>query len=139
LGKKIKLELTPDFDFILIGIVSFDQDYKLCWELNRELEMDFEKTEDHVLLHKKSGLSQDFSCFSFDDSKSYLSYKILKNRSENGYLLDALKNLDYLLVITGDIDNFPIDRFRSELVKLQSIQSCFKISPGEVKNVERVL
>ena len=37
------------YDFILIGIICQHKDYKLCYELNRKLDLNLVKCEDYEL------------------------------------------------------------------------------------------
>ena len=44
--KKRKLEADFTYDFSLLGIITAVKEYKLAWELNRFLEVDFVKSDD---------------------------------------------------------------------------------------------
>ncbi|MGC9341589.1 MAG: IPExxxVDY family protein [Bacteroidales bacterium] len=137
--RKFKLDYTPDFDFLLLGIVSYEKDYRLSWEINEFLQMDLERVDDHKVKHKKSGKDLHFSCFVYTDESAYLNFKLLSNRSEMGPLIEGLKNIDYLLVIIGEYtENLSVD-LKKSLLKLESVQSCFILKPENVKNSEIVL
>ena len=136
---KFKLDYSTDFDFILLGMVSYEKDYRLGWEMNQKLHMDFVRTGDHVLKHRKTGQEQHFSCFLYEDEEACINYKLLGNRSDTGYLLEELKNIDYLMVITGECDEECASSLREKLIGLDSVQSCFLIDPEIIKAIERVL
>jgi hypothetical protein len=139
MAQKFKLDYIPDFDFILLGLVSFEKDYRLGWEMNQSLQMDFTRSSDHSLKHRKTGQEQQFSCFIYEDDEAYITYKMLSNRSENGYLLEELKNLDYLIVITGECNEDYAADFREKLLGLESVQACFVLDPETLKGCERVI
>ena len=137
--KKLKLDYIPDYDFLLLGIVSYDKDYRLSWEISQKMFLDFVRVDDHVVKYKKTGMDQHFSCFEFEDENTWLHYKLLSNRSDTGNLLEELKNLDYLLVVSGEYFGDHARELRDRLLALQSVQSCFIINPEEIRDVERVL
>ncbi len=139
MSKKLTLDFIPDFEFLLLGIVSYEKDYRLAWEINQKLLMDFARTGDHSVKHRQSGTEQLFSCYYYDDDNTYLNYRLLSNRSENGILLDAVKNIDYLLVISGEYFTGYEKQIRSKLIKLEGVNSCFILEPGKIKGCERVL
>ena len=101
--KKHKLEVAIDEDFCLLGLVADQPDYRLCLLINRSLGFNLLKQEDLVLFHRKLNQDQEFSHFEYFDDESLLTYRVIGNRAENGYFLDELKNLDYLVHIQGEI------------------------------------
>ncbi|MFW5820279.1 MAG: IPExxxVDY family protein [Bacteroidota bacterium] len=139
MAKKFKLEYEPDYDFLLFGIVSYDRDYRISWDINQNLKFDLVRTDDHSVKLKSSEKEMHFSCFIYEDEDSYLNYKLLSNRSDEGYLLDDLKNIDYFLIITGEYYSGLEKNIKDQLVKLESVQNCFVIESAKIKNSHRVL
>lgn len=137
--KKFKLDYNPEYDFLLLGIVSWERDYRLSWEINEIMHLDLERVDDHIVKHRKSGNELHFSCFIYNDDNTYLNYRLLSNRSDKGSLIEDLKNIDYLLVISGEYsDHIGLD-LREKLLKLETVQSCFVIDPEKIRNSEIVL
>lgn len=139
MARKFKLEYSPDYEFLLLGIVSFEKDYRISWEINEKLHMDFVRVDDHRIHHERSGQEQLFSCFIFEDDNTCLDYKLLSNRSDLGSLIEELKNIDYLLVVTGEYFQSLADQLKKNLLGLESVQSCFILQPENIKASERVL
>ncbi|MFW5645331.1 MAG: IPExxxVDY family protein, partial [Bacteroidota bacterium] len=98
MARKLKLNYEPDNEFLLLGLVSYERDYRISWDINQNLNLDLIRTDDHTLKLRSSSKEMNFSCFFFEDEDTYLNYKLLANRSEEGYLLEELKNIDYLIV-----------------------------------------
>ena len=71
--KKHKLNLAIEEDFCLLGVVTDEPDYKLCWMINRFLDMNFEKQEELHLFHRKLNEEQVFSHFSYHDSDASMN------------------------------------------------------------------
>ena len=137
--KKHKLDLAIDEDYCLLGVVSDEPDYKLCWMINHSLDMNFERQEDLQLFHPRLKLEQDFSLFSFHDENALITFRIIRNRTENGYYLDELKNIDYLIHIQGEIDASKIKDFIHAVGALKSVRMCVPSDLTRIKNRERLL
>lgn len=137
--KKIKLDYSPEYDFLVIAIVSFEKDYKLVWDINNSLAFDFARTDDYLAYHKKRKLDQEFSSFIFSDEKEYIDYRIITNKSDQGYLLEELKNIDYIVLIKGDFEESYDRKFLSKLQNLKSVQSAFLLDLNKLKAKERLI
>jgi hypothetical protein len=137
--KKHKLEMAMEEDFCLLGVVADEPDYKFCWMINRELEINFEKLDDLVLYHPKLDADQEFSIFFYDDEEAMLTYRIVKNRSDKGYFLDELKNLDFLVHIQGEIYKDQIGTFIQSVNSLSSVRMCVPVDLSRLRNKERLL
>jgi len=137
--KKHKLDLAIEEDFCLLGVVTDEPDYKLCWMINRILDMNFEKQEELQLFHRKLDEEQVFSHFSYHDSDTLITFRIIRNRSENGYFLDELKNIDYLIHIQGEINTTRINDFMQSVGALEPVRMCVPSDLSRIKNKERLL
>lgn len=136
--KKHKLDVAIEEDFCLLGVVTDDPDYKLCWRINQALESNFEKLEDLKLFHRKLNDDQFFSIFSFEDAESMVTYRIIKNRSDSGYFLDELRNIDFLVHIQGEIYEEGIALFMQSLSILSSVRMCVPVDLTRIRNKERL-
>jgi len=108
--KKHKLTFQLDFNFSLLGISSSENDYRLSWEMNKVLEISLRKDSDHVI--KRKEIEQNFLVYTFSDEESFLQYFLIANKSENGYLIEELRNIDYFLQIHGDL----IDKQQEQII-----------------------
>lgn len=126
-------------DFCLLGVVADEPDYKLCWRINQALELGFEKLDDLKLFHRKLQEEQLFSNFVYQDEDALVTYRIIKNRSEQGYFLDELKNLDYLVHIQGEIITEKINAFMQTLGTLSPVRLCVPVDLKKIRNKERLL
>ena len=137
--KKHKLDLAMEEDFCLLGVVSDEPDYKLCWRINQSLEMNFEKQEELKLFHRKLEEKQVFSYFYYHDEDALITYRLIKNRSEKGYFLDELKHIDYLIHIQGEISTSRISNFMSSVSSLEPVRMCVPSDLSRIRNKERLL
>ena len=137
--KKHKLEMAIEEDFCLLGVVADEPDYKFCWMINQELEINFEKLDDLDLYHPKLNADQQFSIFAFDDEDAMVTYRIIKNRSDKGYFLDELKNLDFLVHIQGEIYKDQISTFMQSVNAIPAVLMCVPVDLARLRNKERLL
>jgi hypothetical protein len=137
--KKHKLDLAIEEDFCLLGVVTDEPDYKLCWMINQSLIMNFEKQDDLTLYHRKLQENQHFSLFLYKDEDAFISFRIIKNRSENGYYLDELKNIDFLIHIQGEINTVRISNFMLSVGAFETVRMCVPSDLSRIKNKERLL
>jgi len=137
--KKHKLEMAIEEEFCLLGIVADEPDYKFCWRINRELEINFEKLDDLELYHPKLNVDQQFSIFAFDDEDAMVTYRIIKNRSDKGYFIDELKNLDFLVHIQGEIHKDQISTFMQSVNTIPAVLMCVPVDLARLLNKERLL
>jgi hypothetical protein len=137
--KRHKLDVAILEDFCLLGLMSDDADFKLCWQINQLLGTSFEKEDNLELYHKKLKADQQFSLFTYLDEDAMVTYRIIGNRSEVGYFLDELRNLDYLVHIQGEFMPEQIDDFISRLGTLESVRLCVPVDLGKIRNKDRLL
>ncbi len=137
--KKHKLEMAIEEDYCLLGLVSDEPDYRLCWMINQQADMDFIKAEDLNLTHRKLQQEQQFSIFNYEDEQTMITYRIIKNKADLGFFLEELKNLDYLVHIQGDISSQQIDAFLEATNALDSVRFCVPVDLQRIKNRDRLL
>jgi hypothetical protein len=126
-------------DFCLLGVVADEPDYKLCWMINQALDLAFEKLDDLKLFHRKLKVEQLFSIFLYEDEDALVTYRIIKNRSEQGYYMDELKNLDYLVHIQGELITEKINAFMQAVGILSAVRMCVPVDLEMIRNKERLL
>ena len=137
--RKHKLSLSIDENFCLLGMVSDEPDYKLCFLLNEKAEAIFQRMDNLVLYDKKSDAEQEFSLFQFNNPKNLLTYRIIKNRSDTGFYLPELKNIDYLMHIQGEILESEIDHLIKLVSAMDQVRMCVPVDLSRVKNRDRLL
>lgn len=144
------LSVEYEFDFILIGISSSLKDYKLGWELNKELKLKLSRIDDVLKqnkansVHKKGALivpennssDQPYSHYRHIDEEKDIEYDLLSNRSDTGLLIPEQKQADYFLIIRGVNSESFGNKVVSRIRKLANIQTAFKIDANKLKSKE---
>ena len=135
--KKHKLTFQLDFNFFLLGISSSENDYHLSWEINKKLKISLRKSTDHVI--KREEIEQAFSVYTFSDEEVYLQYFLIANKSENGYLIEELRNMDYFLQIHGDITDKQQEQIISYARNIKGITGVFNLDINTMKSKNKLI
>jgi len=126
-------------DFCLLGVVTDEPDYKLCWRINKILRMNFEKQNDLTFFHKKIEEEQEFSNFCFEDEDAMITFRLIKNRTENGFFLEELKNLDFLIHIQGEFNTLNVSNLMLAIGGLDPVRMCVPCDLSRIKNHDRLM
>jgi len=125
-------------DYVMIAIASHEKGYHLSWILNQELGFRFARTFDYKIIQEKTKRVLIFPVFSWEDEIKMLDYHLISNRTENGFLFEGLRNIDYFLHITPDPGKEFSYHLQTEMKKIPVIYTCFLID-AEVQPGARML
>lgn len=138
--KKVhKLSEKEEYHFKLAGISSAENDYKLSWSLNQILGINLVRLENLEVYHKRLDDKQSFSQFEYFDEETLVQYRLISNRSVNGYLLEEMTNLDYLLQISGDMDEGWLENLIEKMNGIDGIILAFPLDPTTLKSRKKLL
>ena len=135
--KKHKLTFQLDFNFFLLGISSSENDYRLSWEMNKALEISLKKGTDHIT--KKKEIEQVFLVYTFYVEEVFLQYSLIANKSEKGYLIEELRNIDYFLQIHGDLSDNQKQQIISSIKNIKGVSGIFKLDINTLKSKNRLI
>jgi hypothetical protein len=161
LGKHT-LQVEYDFDFLLIGISSHEKDYRICWALNNKLGIKLTKINSLEIKGKKQETSSFFSLYSYDHSKAFLEYNVIANISENKlsitkqhnlfnnkelkqeyveteFLLPEQKQMDYLFIIKGEINELEIKKIIKEIKEIDILHTAVRIDVSSLKSKHNLI
>jgi len=137
--KTHKLKFNPEYDFFLIGISSHENDYRISWALNNYLGLKLVRMDDHKIIDNNHPEPLRFSIFSFDDDESLLSYKLIANRCQNGFLIGEIKNIDFLFIISGETNQIFLDNITQKINNLTIVNTAFQIDPEKLRSRQKLL
>ena len=128
--KRYKFDEEEEIDFLILGINSHVRPYKLCWEINKELNTNFVKTQNHRPQNKSK---QSFERFRFKDENTQTRYNILTNRSSFGYLDSHNKSVNYFLIVQDGIYNSK--KLIKSLSKIDDVLLVFELNLSKIKSI----
>ncbi|PCJ58511.1 MAG: hypothetical protein COA79_13430 [Planctomycetota bacterium] len=148
-----KLVLDYDYDFLLIGILSSAPDYKLCWGINKVLQIALKKEKDLQLqLHeseKREGLkltfekpemTPQFSMYSYYNEVTHERYTIAANKSISALLIKEEQSVDFFLIVDGLYEDWEKEEaIINGLREQREIITAYKIDPNKLKSKQNLI
>jgi hypothetical protein len=130
---RVKLNIVQNNDYILLGLVSAEPDYKLSLSLNKKFKISLKNTAPLKLIgNTQPELA--FSRFSNIEDPTDLSFSLISNRTGKDYLINKLKNVDYLLQIQVSEKEIKIGNLISRLREIDSVNAVFNIDLNTIKD-----
>jgi outer membrane lipoprotein-sorting protein len=130
---RVKLNIDQNNDYILLGLVSHEPDYKLSLALNNKFRISL-KNISPVIFTSDDKSEHIFSRFSNNDDRTDLIFILVSNRSGKSFLLNKLKNIDYLLQIQISEKEVNLSLITSYLREIDSINAVFNIDINTIKD-----
>jgi hypothetical protein len=129
MAQKFKLSEKKEESYIIIGLVSHDESYQLCLDLNTQLSIKFSLTgsinyQDNTYSH-----------FSYTDSTG-VSYHVVGNKIGHNYLAGNFKNIDYFFILKGPLDIIKTDIMVQQIRKCQTVQATLTIPLDQMKKAD---
>jgi hypothetical protein len=139
MAKKINIRLDFSEDNFLIGISCHKRDYWLGYQLNKALDIDFERITDLTVFSEKNNNSLKYPIFYFDKSDSMISYYLISNYNTEGKLFGDFKTLDYFLLINGYISGDLLSETLNSVKKIKNVLAAYEIKISGNKNIGNFL
>ncbi len=159
---KFKLDVWEyaDYDFLLFGLNCSEEELRLCWLLNKALELDFIKRPSIETQNNKLGAQNDFALFEYvkkpieydypenSEDLSQLDkaeeldviYQLVSNRNLNGVLIPEQPRVDYFLIIRGEYhDQVAPEAILQSLKQIPKMHMAFAIEPQSLKSKENLI
>ena len=130
---RFTLECAEEFDFTVLAINSHIKAYKLCWNINNSMQLNFEKKNDHNI---KKDLW--FSRYTYITDGG-IEYDLLANRSKGGYLVPNQKSINYFLVVKNDYWMQEKHDFMSKLRSVPDVLLAIEIDTVNLKYIDRFI
>lgn len=134
-----KLNLEANEDFVLLGIVSSEKDYRLCYEINRWTGMDFKKDKDLELLSGKLKEPSQYSVYFFENDEDAQILYLVSNKGTNAMLVPEQKSMDYFMMIKGNLYDEDKLNLISKLRKLETIQGVYEVDAEKLKSKQNLI
>jgi len=137
---KQTLKIEYDYDFSLLGIVSPEKIYRLCWILNQELPFNLSRISDLEIFSRDSTGTQYFSRYANNNTHNNEGcIYLLANKNSGRYIIPDRKEADYFLILNGDDIQENIDSVLNKLKLINTIQAVYKIDPNTLNAKENLI
>jgi len=130
---RVKLNIEQNNDYILLGLVSSEPDYKLSLSLNKKFRVSL-KNISPLKLKADTKSEFTFSRFSNNDDPADFIFNLISNRSGKNFLLNKLKNIDYLLQIQNSENTVSLNDITTSLREIETVTAVFNIDLNTIKD-----
>ena len=130
---RFTLECAEELDFTVLAINSHIKVYKLCWNINKSLQLNFEKKKDHEIKEELWFARYMYVC---DDN---VEYTLLANHSKKGCLIPSQKSVNFFLLIKNDYWQQEKTEFISRLRDVKDILLVFELDTTLIKDIDRFI
>ncbi len=135
----MKLKIDDTINFKIIGISSHENDYRLVWAINNQLNTRFIRIDNLSLFDQKLNDTIEFSKYGCADEDKCLKFYLISNRCPNGFLFPQVKNFDYLFQIFGEISETEAKDILRKLKSVAVVSAAFELPPEKLKGAGRIL
>lgn len=135
--KVLKINYDDEMDFLLIGIASGFKDYRLCFELNRALDINLERINEHTLLIGKNNSQVKYERFRFVNEYDQC-FTLIANRNEKQILIPELNMIDFILMIEPS-EGINKDELVQNTKRIELVSAVFLFNPMEIKSRQNLL
>ena len=129
--KHHKLDCSHDYMFKVLAINSHSKAYKLCWHLNKNLELNFQKMDNQKINKELS-----FTRYKSEGADGSI-FNLLSNRSKKGYMIPSQKSVNYFLIINKEDWKIKKNELLSKLREINEILLLFELELEKEKNSDR--
>jgi hypothetical protein len=133
------LKYTPEYNFELLAIVSAVNIYQLVFTISNRTGLNFETDEPLKIWHPKLTNPQIFTVFVSDDDENFITLRIIANKCENGFLIEELKNIDFLIHLSGENDENFTKNFFEKIKQSPEIQAVYNIEPNSLASKQKLI
>lgn len=136
---RLLLKYEPDIDFVLIAITSSLRDYRLCFRINLELNVDFARISELSLDLNASREPAYFTRYYYQQPGQEASFFLISNKGTEGYLIPEMKSTDYFILVKNLIDEEDLDIFTDGLNRLPDVVVAVQVDPSRLKSKENLI
>ena len=126
-----KIRIASFADTTVIGINSGMADYKLAWNINGKLSIDFSRYDDLVY----EGVP--YSFFNYTAGENYNVYNLVSLTCKDRMLFPFSPRLDYLLLVQNHLPAEKLTRIMRQLREIDGVAHAFLMEKD--KNLRQVL
>ena len=137
-----RLQIEYDYSFDVYGLVASARDYKLAWALNRLLDLHLTKQKD--LCYDLPGKDR-LLVANFRYQTEHSVIRLFRNRalgsgsSAKPFLLPDIKEYDYVLQVSGAVQQLYSQELISKLLRVPLVQYAKQFDPLTLKFKENLI
>jgi len=133
MAKRLKLEVSVDYPYRMLGIASTLRDYRLAYILTRATGLDY-RQEIEIEVHT-SLAAFSLPLFAARDKRNRVDYFLLTNKQDDRVVIASERRFDFWLISGGDGDP-DLPALGKALMQWPGIQFCYELEVSRLKEAE---
>ena len=134
----LKTDNKAAYDFMLFGIICQSRDYRLCFEINRAMNLSLERSADLELTLNKGKDKIKTSRFEYKDGFGN-EYLLLANKTSSGLFIPEHKSIDYFLVVKESVPSHDKTQIEKQLRSIPVVLGAYHLEPEKLKTGDRFI
>lgn len=130
---RVQLKINQTDEFIILGLVSAEPDYKLSLVINKKIGISLKNISPVNIINDK-GFELTFSRFSNSSDSTGLTFTLISNRSGKNFLIRKLKNVDYIFQVHDPESENNTDTLTASLREIETVNAVFNIDLNTFKD-----
>jgi hypothetical protein len=122
--KKIKLILDDELEFPILGISTALSDYRLAWQLNTDLDLNFQKGDDGFYLPNKNREMKLYEYYIHENDDDFSKFFLVKNKQNASVLFTQNDKLDFFLILREN-NSYILEELIKKLRNIKGIVAIF--------------
>ncbi len=128
-----------ELEFDLFCIISSVRDYRLCWMMNRALDIDLRREEELEMHYPKKRKLAYFNTYQHIDELNRAKYDLIANKETGEYLIPELKQVDHLFLIEDFSSGIEKKEMLSILRNIPAVEAVFQTDPNELRSKHNLI
>lgn len=134
----LKTDNSAAYDFMLFGIVCQSRDYKLCFEINRVMNLSLERGDDFEVSLNKGKDKIKTSRFEYRDGFGN-EYFVFTNKTLTGLLIPEHKSIDFFMMIREPAPQYEKAHVERQLRSIPVVLGAYYLEPEKLKTGDRLI
>ena len=134
---KLTIDFEEEYPYYIIGISASTKDYRMCWSLNKALNLAL-KRQDSIDVYSKNKDIFPHSLFVYTHEQVKTKYRLIENKRGSSKFLSEVAQADYLLVI-DESDGVDIKELIKKIITIRQIVLAFEIDIDTLKQKQNLM
>lgn len=136
---KFTLKYELDLDFVLIALTVPLKDYRLCFKINKQLNIQFHRIDELYFQIDTNTESVYFSRYHFYQYQTENDLYLIANKGSERFLIPEMKTVDFFILIKNYMDKEDLEDLILGLNKIPEVQVATEVDPKKLKSNENLI
>ncbi|HZK63385.1 MAG: IPExxxVDY family protein [Chitinophagales bacterium] len=124
----------------LLGIVAPLKGYRFCWQLNRQMRLDFRITNKIEIQLAKKNREYFFTVYECVQPNKTLIHYLYSNQNDGEFLLPEFRHLDFFWLLKGDsVSDGLMNELLGNIRSITGVQLVTELTRTKIKHRENLI